>query len=140
MKKVVKNFTTSKAVVIDNDESIEKLTLTNFTYDKEAINDITKNIYNFFGVNENVVKGDYTEQQFSAFYNNTIEPQAQRFQEELQRKLIEKKDFINGERLEVAKTRIIATISQFINSFDKLVYHGVTSVNDLLIILVMDGF
>lgn len=137
-KQVSDQLTNSKAIVIDSTESVERLQLTNFAYDREAVNDITKNIYNFFGVNENVVKGDYTEQQFSAFYNNTIEPLALRFQEEMQRKLIDKNDIIDGERLEVVKTRIIATLSQFVGMFDKLVYHGVMSQNDLRRIIGLD--
>jgi HK97 family phage portal protein len=135
---ISEQLTSSKTIVLDGDESIETLKLDKFAYDNEAINDITKNIYNFFGVNENVVKGDYNEQQFSAFYNNTIEPLALRFQEELQRKLIEKDDIIDGERLELAKTRIIATLSQFVQMFDKLVYHGVMSRNDIGKILGLD--
>lgn len=45
-------------------------TITNYQQMKE----FRENVYRYYGTNDNIVMGDYTEEQFDAFYESKIEP------------------------------------------------------------------
>ncbi|MGJ9383228.1 phage portal protein [Salipaludibacillus sp. CF4.18] len=44
--------------------------------DGEQMKLIQEKVYKYYGINENIVKSDYTEQQFNSFYESILEPLA----------------------------------------------------------------
>ena len=45
-----------------------------FIVDAEQMKIIQTNVFNYFGISENILQNDYTEDQFNAFYEGSIEP------------------------------------------------------------------
>lgn len=45
-----------------------------FVVDDKQMSQIKTNVFNYFGVNENIIQNAYTEDQFNAFYEGKIEP------------------------------------------------------------------
>lgn len=61
--------------------------------DDKQMEAIRKKIYNYFGVNEKIIQSNYTEDEWNAFYESTIEPLAIQMSLEFTSKL-----FTDGER------------------------------------------
>lgn len=45
-----------------------------FIIDKDQMEQIKNNVFNYFGVSESIIRNDYSEDQFNAFYEGKIEP------------------------------------------------------------------
>lgn len=56
--------------------------------DTEQLEFVRDNIYNFFGISKNIVAGNYTEQEWQSFFENTIEPIAISLSQEFTRKIL----------------------------------------------------
>lgn len=59
----------------------------------------TQRIYSFFNVNEKIVQSKYTEDEWNAYYEAQIEPDAIAFQEEFTRKLFTRRERGFGNRI-----------------------------------------
>lgn len=53
---------------------------------------VNEQVYTYFGVNENIVKGTYTEDEFTAFYEGILEPLALQISEEMNAKLFSQRE------------------------------------------------
>lgn len=53
---------------------------------KEQIETVNKQIYDYLGINERIVSGSYTENEFSAFYESVVEPFALQLSQEFKLK------------------------------------------------------
>lgn len=64
------------------------------------------NIYAYYGISEDILKGSYTEEKFNAFYNSTIEPLAIQISEEFTRKVFNTREIELGKRIILSATRL----------------------------------
>lgn len=57
---------------------------------------VNEQVYTYFGINENIVKGTYTEDEFTAFYEGTLEPLSLQLSQEINAKLFSQREIEFG--------------------------------------------
>ncbi len=67
--------------------------------DTEQLEFVRDNIYNFFGISKNIVAGNYTEQEWQSFFENTIEPVAISLSQEFTRKILTQEQRNSGYKI-----------------------------------------
>lgn len=60
---------------------------------------VNEQVYTYFGVNENIVKGTYTEDEFTAFYEGILEPLALQLSQEMNAKLFSQREIGFGNEI-----------------------------------------
>ena len=77
-------------------------------YTVDSRNQIVANsqIYLYYGVSESIVKGDFNEDKFNAFYSNTIEPLGIQIAEEFTRKIYTEKEQDSGNEIVMSASRL----------------------------------
>lgn len=93
-------------------------------------------IYNYLGVTEAVVNSSYTEDEFAAFYESTIEPIAMALSQELTYKVFTEREIAFGNQIIFESGTIQFTSNKTkINLISNLLPYGVLTVNQALEIL-----
>jgi HK97 family phage portal protein len=132
---------------INNDGGVgaldSKADFTPVTMDGKMVDDkqmtvIRDNAYRYFGVNENIIKADYSEDQWNAFYESIMEPIAIQLSLEFTAKCFSNRErgfgneiIFEANRLQYASNKTKVQMLQY------LMPMGVFSVNDALEILNM---
>lgn len=111
---------------------IKQITSQEFSVDTEQMKLIQHNVYDYFGVNENVIQNKAHGDEFSAFYEGCIEPFAIQLSEVLTFMLFEGREPSFGAGIYFTSNRI-----QYMNNSDKLAVsrdladRGVLSINEV---------
>lgn len=106
----------------------------------QQLDAVKAKIYNYLGVNENIINCTYTEDQWSAFYESTIEPLATQMSLELTGKLFTQREqsFGNGVLLESNKLQFTSNTTK-ITALKELMPLGLLTINQALEILNLPG-
>lgn len=102
-----------------------------FAVDTEELKLIERNVYDYFGVNENIIQNKAHGDEFSAFYEGVIEPFAIQLSEVMTRMLFTERQMAFEAGIYFTSNRI-----QYMNNSDKLsvsrdlVDRGVLSINE----------
>lgn len=110
---------------------IKQITSQSFTVDTEQLKLIERNVYDYFGVNEDIIQNKAHGDAFSAFYEGAIEPFAIQLSEVLTRMLFTEREMAFGSGIFFTSNRI-----QYMNNSDKLnvsrdlLDRGVISLNE----------
>lgn len=99
-KKITDDFATNY-LDIDNKENknvaatdprydAEQVKDNNFVPNEKQMDNYTRRLYSYFGVNEKIVNNSYNEDEWNAFYESKIEPIAREFTEQLTKILFSK--------------------------------------------------
>jgi len=78
---------------LDSKADYTELTSEPKMVDAKQMKELRDNVYRYFGINENIIMGNYDEDQWNAFYESTLEPLAVQMSLEFTSKL-----FTQGER------------------------------------------
>lgn len=113
-------------------KDIKQIDVKPYTVDSEQMEQIRENVFNYFGVNEDVLQNKAYGDAWSAFYEGAIEPFAIQFSEAITRALFTERERAQG-------TEIIATSNrlQYLSNKDKLdvssqlLDRGIFSINDV---------
>jgi hypothetical protein len=93
-------------------------------------------IFNYLGVTEPVVNSSYTEDQFSAFYESTIEPIAMALSQEMTYKIFTAREIAFGNQIIFESGTIQFTSNKTkINLISNMLPYGVLTINQALEIL-----
>ncbi|GIW49198.1 MAG: hypothetical protein KatS3mg079_674 [Caloramator sp.] len=99
--------------------------------DKDQMNHIKQAVYDYFGVNENIIQSKYSEDEWNAFYESVIEPIAIQMSLEFTSKLFTEREqgfgneiIFEANRLQYASTK---TKVQLINTMMPL---GILTINE----------
>lgn len=99
--------------------------------DANDIDELLKFVYNAYGIPEAIVNGDYTNEQYKAYYNKVLEPLIKQLQEELNYKLLNKNDYLNDIKIKINKNLLTAaSVTDIAAVFDKGIYQAVFSPNE----------
>lgn len=112
--------------------NIRQIDVKPYTVDSDQMNTIRENVFNYFGVNEEVLQNKAYGDAWSAFYEGAVEPFAIQFSEAVTKML-----FSEGER--ARGTQVMATSNrlQYLSNADKLnvssqlLDRGIFSINDV---------
>ena len=110
---------------------IKQITSQSFVVDTEQLKLIERNVYDYFGVNEDVIQNKAYGDMFSAFYEGAIEPFAIQLSEVLTRMLFTEREMAFGSGIYFTANRIqYMTNADKLNVSKDLVDRGVLSINE----------
>lgn len=104
--------------------------------DAEQSKEVRDKIFNYLGVSEEIVASNYTEDQFSAFYESTIEPIATALSQEMTAKIFSDREQAFGNEILFESGRLQFTSNKTkVELIAQLVPLGLLSINQCLEIL-----
>ena len=103
-----------------------------FTVDADTMKIIAKNVYQYFGVNEDILENHFNSETWAAFYEGAVEPFAIQFSEVLTKMLFTFREQSQGNYVMATANRL-----QYMSNADKLnvsaqlLDRGIMSINDV---------
>lgn len=107
------------------------LNVNNVQIDTSQLEVVKKKIYDYLGINENIINGNYDETQWQAFYESTIEPFAIQLSSELTEKIFSEREqaFSNRIIFESSKLQYASNQSKS-NMIKELLPLGLLTINE----------
>lgn len=85
--------------IIDSTVDYNPLNSSFETMDSEQMDFVRSEIYRYFGLNEDIIKSDYTSDKWNAFYESVLEPLAVQFSQEFTNKLFTENEKKQGHEI-----------------------------------------
>ena len=112
-------------------KDIKQIDVKPYTVDHEQMKMIRENVYNYFGVNEDVLQNKAYGDAWSAFYEGAIEPFAIQFSEAMTKSLFSERERAQGTQLMLTANRLqYMTNSDKLNVTAQLLDRGLFSINE----------
>ena len=111
---------------------IKQIDVKPYTVDADQLKLIYSNVYNYFGVNEDILQNKAIGDSWSAFYEGAIEPFAIQFSETMTKAMFSERERAQGSGIIATANRL-----QFMSNSDKLTIsstmldRGVMSINEI---------
>lgn len=111
---------------------IKQIDVKPYTVDADQLKLIYSNVYNYFGVNEDILQNKAIGDSWSAFYEGAIEPFSIQFSEAMTKAMFSERERAQGSGLMATSNRL-----QFMSNADKLTIsstmldRGVMSINEI---------
>lgn len=103
-----------------------------YTVDTEQMEYIKENVYDYFGVNENVIQGKAKSDELDAFFNLRIEPFAIAFSEAMSRAIFTDEERSYGNHVYVNANRLqYMSVSEKVNMAQQLGDRGILTINEI---------
>ena len=113
-------------------KDIRQVDVKPYTVDADQMEQIRTNVYNYFGVNEDVLQNKAYGDAWSAFYEGAVEPFAIQFSEAMTKALFSERERAQGSEIIATSNRL-----QYMSNADKLnvssqlLDRGIFSINDV---------
>lgn len=113
-------------------KDIRQVDVKPYTVDADQMEQIRTNVYNYFGVNEDVLQNKAYGDAWSAFYEGAVEPFAIQFSEAMTKALFTERERAQGSEIIATSNRL-----QYMSNADKLnvssqlLDRGIFSINDV---------
>ena len=113
-------------------KDIKQIDVKPYTVDADQMEQIRQNVYNYFGVNEDVLQNKAFGDAWSAFYEGAVEPFAIQFSEAVTKALFSERERAQGSEIIATSNRL-----QYMSNADKLnvssqlLDRGIFSINDV---------
>ena len=113
-------------------KDIKQIDVKPYSVDADQMKAIRENVFNYFGVNEEVLQNKAYGDAWSAFYEGAIEPFAIQFSESMSKALFSERERAQGSELMLTANRL-----QYMSNKDKLdvssqlLDRGIFSINDV---------
>ena len=112
-------------------KDIKQIDVKPYTVDPDQMKQIRENVYNYFGVNEDVLQNKAFGDSWSAFYEGAIEPFAIQFSEAMSKALFSERERAQGTHLMATANRLqYMTNSDKLNVTAQLLDRGLFSLNE----------
>lgn len=99
---------------LDAKAEFQPVKLEPITLNKDQLEQVNKNIYDYFGISEQIVRNIFTPEQWYAFYEGVIEPRAIQMSDEFTAKIFSDKAIKEGHKIIFTTNRI-----QYLSPKDK---------------------
>ena len=111
--------------------SLKQIEPVSYTVDTEEMERIEDNVFNYFGINKSILQSDFTEEQFSSYYESQIEPFAVQLGEGLTQMLYSPRERSAGNRITFSANRLeYATNASKRNMIRDMLDRRVMTVNE----------
>ena len=116
----------------NNYQDIHQVDVKPWVVDSDQMKIIKENVYEYFGVNEDILQNKFTGDQWSAYYEGKIEPFAIQFSEVMTKMLYTLREQSQGNKVMATANRL-----QYLSNQDKLnvssqmLDRGIMSINDV---------
>lgn len=112
--------------------NIKQITSQPYTVDTAQMELIKNNVFDYFGVNENVLQGKATSEELDAFFNLAIEPFAIALSEAMSRAIYTDKERAFGNHVYVNANRLqYMSVQEKVNMAQQLGDRGVLTINEI---------
>lgn len=112
-------------------KDIKQIDVKPYTVDPDQMKAIRENVYNYFGVNEDVLQNKAFGDAWSAFYEGAIEPFAIQFSESMSKALFSERERAQGSQLMLTANRLqYMSNSDKLNVTAQLLDRGLFSINE----------
>lgn len=110
---------------------IRQLEIKPFTVDPEQAKQIQDNVFNYYGVNEKIIRNEATGDDLDAFFNGAIEPFAIQFSEVMTLATFSERERTLGSEIMATSNRLqYMTTNAKVNMAQQLLDRGVLSINE----------
>lgn len=96
----------SGIAAVDGKADFEAINLKPITLDKAQLEQVNNNIFDYFGVSENIVRNKFTEEEWNAFYEGVVEARAMQMSEAFTIKIFNKQSIKKGHRIVFTTNRL----------------------------------
>lgn len=111
---------------------IQQIKSTPFTVDADQMNAIKENVFNYFGVNEEVLQNKATDEQLDSFFDGAIEPFSIQLSQVLEKMLFTNREISVGNHVYVAANRLqYMSTTHKINMAQQLGDRGMITINEV---------
>ena len=111
---------------------VKELTGKYYTVDTEQMEFIKTNVFDYFGINEDIIQGKATSAQLDAFFNLAIEPFAIALSEALSRAIYTDEERAYGNHVYVNANRLqYMSVQEKVNMAQQLGDRGVLTINEI---------
>lgn len=123
-------------VAVDQKMEYVPLTVTPAVIDDKQLVAVKTKIYDYLGISEAIVNSSYTEDQWAAFYESTLEPLAVQLSLEFTRKLFNDREQAFGNSIIFESGRLqFSSNGTKVNLIKELIPYGLLTINQALEIL-----
>lgn len=127
---------TSGIATLDAKAEFQPLDLKPITLDKAQMEQVNYNIYDYFGISENIVRNKFTPAEWNAFFEGVIEPRAVQLSYEFTNKIFSEKAIREGHKIVFTANRIqYAELGDKIKLFQQVLPYGLLTKDEALEIL-----
>ncbi len=91
---------------LDSKADFKELNLKPITLDNEQLKRVNYNIFDYFGVSEEIIKNSFTEEQWNAFYEGVIEPRSIQMSDAFTNKIFSVKARKDGHKIVYTANRM----------------------------------
>lgn len=118
--------------VLDKSMDFTQFTNDLKTVDNKQLEFVRQDIYRYFGVNENIINGKFTEADYNSFYESVIEPLIIQYQQEFTEKIFTAREKQVGNEIILETNRLeYCTLQSKVQMAQVLQQSGVMTVNEL---------
>ena len=112
--------------------NVKEVTNKYYTVDTEQMNYIKTNVYDYFGINEDVIQGKATSEQLDAFFNLAIEPFAIALSEAMSRAIYTDEERSYGNHVYVNANRLqYMSVNEKVAMAQQLGDRGILTINEI---------
>ena len=113
-------------------KDIKQIDVKPYTVDADQMEQIRENVYNYFGVNEDVLQNKAFGDAWSAFYEGAIEPFAIQFSESITKAMFSERERAQGSLIMATANRLqYMSNNDKLNVSSQLLDRGIFSINDV---------
>lgn len=139
-KEFVKTFINSESndgiAAIDNKTEFNELNLKPITLDKDQLEHVDQRVLNYFNLNKSIISGDFSPQQWNAFYETVLEPLAIYLEQSFKVKIFSRAAIKDGNSISFSVNRVqYASLDDKIKLVKEVGAMGLLTVDQALIIL-----
>lgn len=121
---------------LDAKAEFQPIDLKPITLDKNQMEQVNYNIYDYFGISENIVRNKFTPAEWNAFYEGVLEPRAIQLSYEFTNKIFSDFAIRNGHKIVFTANRLqYADIGDKIKLFQQVLPYGLLTKDEALEIL-----
>lgn len=131
----------SGIAAVDGKAEFQEVNLKPITLDKEQLEQVNYNIFDYFGISEKIVRNDFNPVQWNAFFEGVIEPRAIQMSDAFTNKIFSYKARKEGHKIIFTTNRLqYASLDQKINLIKVAGSYGLLTKDDGREILDMAPF
>lgn len=117
---------------LDNRAEFHQLTSNVTTFNSQQMSYVRDNIYKHFGLNENIIMGKYTEDEYIAFYESVLEPVSIKLAQEMTDKIFTRRERGFGNEIILESNRLnFMSVASKIKVCETLIPTGGLTINEI---------
>lgn len=117
---------------LDGKAEFQEVNIKPITLDKEQLQQVNYNIFDYFGISEKIVNNSFTSSEWNAFYEGVLEPRAIQMSYEFTNKIFNKKAIKEGHKIVFTTNRLqYATVPEKVSVVSQLSPVGALRIDEL---------